>query len=249
MIDRFTQIGFDRQILLEWLEYTVNLVLAGNSRQGVYAALDEFLSDKLAVGSTAKRNARDKTITILMRIWFDGMPELESLRARGLEIIRQLPIEEHVPIHWGMSMAEYPFLKSVASNVGRLLRLQESVTSSQIQRRVREKYGERETVSRATQRVMYSFVDWGVLEKEGKTTIYRPGIIRHIDDPKLIAWLSEALLHANPDSRSLLNDLLQSPALFPFTLKWVPPNVIEELAHVQVAHQGLDGDLLILRKN
>ena len=249
MIDHFTQIGFDRQILFEWLEYTVNLVLAGNSRQGVYAALDEFLSNKLAVGSTAKRNARDKTITILMRIWFDGMPELESLRARGLEIIRQLPIEEHVPIHWGMSMAEYPFLKSVAANVGRLLRLQESVTSSQIQRRVREKYGERETVSRATQRVMYSFVDWGVLEKEAKAHVYKPAVVERIDNPKLIAWLVEALLHTKPDGRALLNDVLQSPALFPFTLKWVPPNVIEELAHVQVAHQGLDGDLLILRKN
>lgn len=249
MTNRFTQIGFDRQILLEWLEYTVNLVLAGNSRQGVYTALDEFLSDQLAVGSTAKRNARDKTITILMRVWFDGVPELESLRARGLEMIRLLPIEEHVPIHWGMSMAAYPFLKAVADNIGRLLRLQDSVTSSQVQRRVREKYGERETVIRAAQRVMYSFVNWGVLEKEAKAQVYKPGISRHIDNPELIAWLVEALLHANPDGRSLLNDLLQSPALFPFTLAWVPPNVIEELAHVQVAHQGLDGDLLILKKD
>lgn len=29
------------------------------------------------------------------------------------------------------------------------------------QRRMREEYGERETVSRATQRVLRSFIDWG----------------------------------------------------------------------------------------
>ena len=164
-------------------------------------------------------------------------------------MIRQLPTEKHMPIHWGMSMAAYPFLKAVADNIGRLLRLQDSVTSSQVQRRVREKYGERETVSRATQRVMYSFVDWEVLEKEAKAPVYKPAMMQHIDNPRLIAWLVEALLHTKPDGRALLNDLLQSPALFPFTLGWVPPNIIEELAHVQLAHQGLDGDLMILRKN
>jgi hypothetical protein len=96
---------------------------------------------------------------------------------------------------------------------------------------------------------MYSFVDWCVLEKEAKAPVYKPAMIERIDNPKRIARLVEALLHTKPDGRSLLNDLLQSPALFPFTLEWVPPNIVEELAHVHLAHQGLDGDLLILRKN
>jgi hypothetical protein len=166
------------------------------------------------VGSTAKRNARDKTITLLMRIWFDGVPEIKSLRMRALKIIRQLPTGERIPIHFGMSMATYPFLKIVADSIGRLLRLQNSLTSSQIQCRIREKYGDRETVSRATQRVIYSFIDWGVLEKEQKVSIYKSASVKYIDNPELVAWLIEAMLHAKPGNRSLFNDLLQTPAFF-----------------------------------
>ena len=62
-----------------------------------------------------------------------------------------------------MALAAYPFWGAVAAQTGRLLRLQGTVAAAQVQRRIKEGYGERDTVSRAARRVLRSFIDWRVL--------------------------------------------------------------------------------------
>jgi len=148
MRDRSRQIGFSQRIRLEWLERTAYLVLAGNDNESINTALAEFLQDKLSIGGKAQRGNREKAITILMKIWSNVPSELTSLRDSGLSLFKSLPRDVHIAIHWGMAMAVYPFWGAVASSTGRLLRLQGTASASQVQRRLREKYGERETVSR-----------------------------------------------------------------------------------------------------
>ncbi len=247
MTDRFSQIGFSRHICLEWLEHTANLVLAGNDETAISEILDESLRDQVAVGSSAKRNARDKTVTILMKIWANVQPELGSFRDRGLSIIRETPMEQHVAIHYGMAMAAYPFLKTVADNTGRLLRLQDSVKLSQIQRRLRDEYGDRGTVSRSTRYAISSFVDWGILSKGSSPGLYESGQVCHVDDEEVAIWLMEALLHATEDGRAPMSTALNSPALFPLSLPYVPSDLFLKYGHVDVVRHGLDQELLILR--
>jgi hypothetical protein len=146
---RMDQIGFSQRVRLEWLEQTANLVLAGNDKASVNDALQEVLKDKVSVGGQAVRGNREKIITILMKVWLTPPDELESLRVSGLELLNLLPRSDCLPVHWGMVMAVYPFWAAVAKQVGRLLRLQGSAAAAHVQRRVREQYGERETVSRA----------------------------------------------------------------------------------------------------
>ena len=86
-------------------------------------------------------------------------------------------------------MAVYPFWSGVATQVGRLLRLQGSAAATHVQRRVREQYGERETVSRRARYVMRSYLDWGVLHETGTKGIYTAGSKLSVDDSRLIAWL------------------------------------------------------------
>jgi hypothetical protein len=74
--------------------------------------------------------------------------------------------------HWGLSLAAYPFFKVVVETAGRLLTLQGSFTGAQAQRRVREIFGERETVTRAAQRVLRSLADWGVIRESGEPGVY-----------------------------------------------------------------------------
>ena len=130
-----------------------------------------------------------------------GVPsELESLRIEGLELLKYLPRTGHLAVHWGMVMAVYPFWSGVAVQVGRILRLQGSVAAAHVQRRIREQYGERETVSRAARRVLRSYLDWGVLQGTGKKGIYTAGTTLAVDDSRLIAWLTEASLHTRAGS-------------------------------------------------
>ncbi|WP_322488366.1 hypothetical protein [Chloroflexus sp.] len=246
---RLNQIGFSQRVRLEWLERTANLVLAGNDDAAIYHDLQELLKDKLSIGGNAKRSNREKVITILMKIWVRPPHELLPLQREGLNLLAQLPREEHIAIHWGMAMAAYPFWGNVAAQVGRLLRLQGSVTAGQVQRRVREHYGERDTVSRAVQRVLRSFVDWEVLkELSAAKGIYTAGLTRTIDQVEVIAWLAEAFLHAHPHGSVALRSLLDATSLFPFHLSYVPAaHLVAVCDRIDVLRHGLDQDLVMLR--
>ena len=188
-MQRRDQVGFSQRIRLDWLEYTANLVLAGNSREEIVAALGERLKEKLSVGSRPARGSnRDKAITILTRVWVTVPRELQSLRDEGLDHLRCRGPGDRMLVHWCMCMAVYPFFGTVADAVGRLLRLQGTAGAAQVQRRLRERFGERETVARAARRILRAYIDWGVLEETGEKGLYRGITKRVIDDPPLSVW-------------------------------------------------------------
>ena len=62
-------------------------------------------------------------------------------------------------VHWCMCMAACPFFGTAADAAGRLLRLQGTAAAAQIQHRLRERLGERETVARAARRVLMASID------------------------------------------------------------------------------------------
>ena len=246
-MNRFTQIGFSQRIRLPWLEQTANLVLAGTPRQTVLDALQALLHDKLSVGGHAERGNREKAITILMQIWVTVPTELACLRDAALELLQQLPPAEHLAVHWGMTMAVYPFFGSVAGSVGRLLRLQGTASAAQVQRRVKEKYGERDTVSRATRRVMRTFVDWGVLSEGSNTGVYVPGQVLAATNHRLAVWLVEAVLHTIPNNTSPLQAVIDAPSLFPLTLARLPADALAASRRMGIIRHDLDDDLVMLR--
>lgn len=243
------EIGFSQRVRLEWLERTANLVLAGNDKSLVKDALRELLKDKVSVGGQAERGNSEKIITILSKIWLSVPPEIESLRVGGLELLTSLPRPDRMAIHWGMVVATYPFWAAVATQVGRLLRLQGSAAAAQVQRRVREQYGERETVSRAARRVLRSYMDWGVLRETGLKGVYHAGSSLTIEDPQVIAWFVEASLFARPNGSAPLRDLIDSPSLFPFRLKPIHADtLLGASANLAILRHGLDDDLVMLQK-
>ncbi|MFH1931370.1 MAG: hypothetical protein ABIN18_07270 [Pseudomonadota bacterium] len=249
MNGRATQIGFSQRIQLDWLEKTANLVLAGNNQEAVYNELNDFLRDKLSFGSQAPRSNREKTITILIKVWQTVPHEIKYLRDDGLKLLQRLPKEDHKAIHWGMVLAVYPFWGFVAAQTGRLLKLQGKAAAVQVQRRIREQYGERETVSRAARRVLSSFRDWNILHKTEIKGIYSQGKQIIIQDPRIIAWLFEAYLHSREAKSSTLKDLFNNLSLFPFILeRVVPEKLISFSSRLELFRHGLDEDMILLNK-
>lgn len=250
MNSRANQIGFSQRVRLEWLEITANLVLAGNDKPAINEALQELLKDKVSIGGEAERGNREKIITILMKVWLNVPHELEPLRVNGLELLKRVPRSERIAIHWGMVMAVYPFWAAVASHVGRFLRLQGSATAAHVQRRIREQYGERETVSRAARRVLRSFIDWGVLSEMETKGVYSQGLCIHVDeDPQIISWLVEASLHSRSNGCAPLKDLIENTSLFPFCLKYISPDdLLANSPRLDILRHGLDDELVMLRK-
>ncbi len=241
------QIGFSQRIQLDWLEQTATLYLAGNTREQIQDTLQDILQDKLSVGGKAQRGNREKAITILLNTWVSVAKDITGLRDDGLDLLKQLPVQDHLSLHWGMSMAAYPFFGSVAETAGRLLQLQGTVAATQVQRRLREQFGERETVSRAARRILRCFIDWGVLQDTDDRGVYKPAPVRTIEDTKLVAWLIEAILLASDSHTKPLQAIIQSPALFPFSLSLPSMTQLADNNRLELFRQALDVDMVSLR--
>jgi len=241
-----TRIGFSQRIRVEWLEKTARLVLAGNTREEIEIELQDFLQDKLSIDGRAERGNREKAITILLKIWVSVPRPLGAFHKEGLEFLRKLPPEDHLAVHWGMTMAVYPFFANVAEQVGRLISLQESFTLAQIQRRIREQLGERETVARAARRILSSFVDWKVLERSAKRGNYEGASPRPVTHRRLVTWLIESVLISSNSASGFLKSIAQARSLFPFKVNSVNTNDLTENERLELHRQGLDEDIIML---
>lgn len=245
-MNRNVTVGFSQRIQLEWLERTALLYLAGYGRQEIVNGLQELLRERLSIGGTAERGNREKAISILMKVWVTVPAQLQGLRDDGLRFLRELPPEDHLALHWGMTMAVYPFVAIVAEAAGRLHKLQGKVAAAQVQRRVREQLGERETVARAARRVLRCFIDWQVLGETPEKGLYEAVPIRPVRDEGLAAWLVEATLRAGGSGMLPLRQVLASPALFPFSLGNPSPRSLESSGRLALYKQGLDEDMVML---
>ena len=246
--ERISRVGVSQRLRVEWLEATANLILAGNGSAAVQEALNRMLADKLSVGSRAARGSRHKTITILMRVWRNVPSSLEPLRDDGLAMLPALNASHRHAVHWGMTLAVYPFWGLVAAHTGRLLRLQGTAAAAQIQRRVREQHGERQTVSRATARALRSFVDWGVLKDESARGLYGPAKPRELSDGEVAAWLAEAVLRSRSSASGSVTNLLRHPSLFPYRAPHLAAaRLASRSRRLEVLRQGLDEEVLMLR--
>ncbi|MFC2167766.1 hypothetical protein ACFLRW_02190 [Acidobacteriota bacterium] len=249
MSNRFNQIGLDRLVRLEWLEKTTSYVIAGLESNDIRNILKNDLIPFFRSNNPNVRGSIDKTVTILLKVWLRVPTELENLRLKGLELIKQNPQQSHIVNHWGMLMATYPFWSAVAVQVGRLLKLQGDVKGSLIQRRIREQYGERETVSRRVRYILRSFLDWGVLHETDIKGEYRTGFSTDVDEIQLVAWLIEASLHSRSSGSASLMDLLESPCFFPFKIKHLlSGSFLSSSSSIEIIRHGLDKEMVILKK-
>lgn len=242
-------IGFSQRIQLDWLEYTANLVLTGNSRNDIVAALRERLRDRLSVGRDPERGNREKAITILTKVWVNVPEELGKLRDEGLQLLQQLPTRDHILVHWCMCMAVYPFFGTVAEATGRLLRLQGTAAASQVQRRVREQLGERETVSRAARRILRVFVDWAALVETDEKGIYQGYPEHKVDNMWLISWVIEAQLVAKGGKPQPPISLVRGPQMFPFDIASPAARYLENRTSIDLTRHGLDHEIMVCLKH
>ena len=247
---RNTHIGFSQRIQLEWFEQTANLILAGNDKASISAFLQKLLKDKVSIGGKSVRGNREKVIDIMLKTWHSVPCELEQLRDEGLEILQATPPKHRIAVHWSMVQTVYPFWGAVAAHTGRLLRLQGTVAAAQIQRRIREEYGERETASRAARRVLRTFIDWGVLNDTAERGIYERGERFSIDESRIVAWMVEASLHARVNGAAPIRNLQENPSYFPFRLTPISAEHLATLSpRLDVFRHSLDDDLVMLCKD
>jgi hypothetical protein len=246
---RHGAIGIKQVIRHEWMEKTVNLLLAGLETKSIRQELHAYLATRRGDGDQGQRSERTRrfVVDILMRSWVSPEEDLAAFRSGSLAFLRQHP-SRSLAVDWGIISAAYPFWFNVARQMGRLLALQKQVTQAQIIHRMKEQYGDRQTVSRSCQYVIRSYVAWGIIrDAEGKGCYEKAPPIPIIE-PGLALLLFESALLASPGARSTLGELLNNPAFFPFDLPGVGSELVtQHSARIDLVYSGLNDTLLQLK--
>lgn len=245
---RHESIGIKQTIRYEWMQKTTNLLLAGLDAKSIRKELHEFLADRKGSGSEEERGSTSRTqvVNMLMKIWVTPDEDLVQLSHSALQVVK-----EHPPMalcsHWAMISAAYPFWRNVAIQVGRLLNLQNQVTQQQITNRLKEQYGDRQTVSRYARCVIRSFVAWGVLEDSGAKGCYEKVEPVTLLDHNLAILMLEGALYALAEGKGRMDLLLNSPAFFSFQLPLMTGDFVSQHSdRIDVVRYGLDDELLML---
>jgi len=249
MSKRHDAIGIKQAIRYEWMQKTANLLLVGLDSKAVRQELHGFLSERKGDGSEGARSDQTRTFVVsnLMKIWVSPEPELVIFRDAALALLRE-HTSTGLAVHWAMVSAAYPFWFTVARQTGRLLSLQDQVTQMQIINRLKEQYGDRQTVSRYARFVIRSFIAWGVLKDSEVKGCYEKTAPMIITDQNLVILMIEAALHVSPEGKGALGLLLNNPAFFPFNLPVMSGDFVSQRTdRIDVVRYGLDDELLKLK--
>lgn len=250
MSKRHNAIGIKQIIRYEWMEKTSSMLLAGMDENSIRQELNEFLVFHKGDGSEEKRskNTCKFVVSNLMKIWVSPDPELTGFRDSALMLVSKHPSQAFA-IHWAMISAAYPFWFNTALQTGRLLNLQDLVTQHQIINRLKEQYGDRQTVSRYARYVIRSFVTWGLLKDSRCKGCYEKSNQFHVLNNEMFILLVEAALHARSEGKGSLKIITKSPALFAFKLPLITVDYISRNAsNITVIPYGMDDDFLQLKE-
>ena len=245
---RQESIGIKQVIRYEWMQQTTNLLLAGLDAQTIRQELHEYLADKKGNGTIGHRSTQTRKFAVgnLMTIWVTPAKELLPFRDAALEMIQEHP-KQAAAVHWSMISAAYPFWFTVARQTGRLLALQQQVTHNQIVKRLKEHYGDRQTVSRYAQYVIRSFVAWKVLHDTGTMGCYEKANNPRKLDADLAILMIESALFTMPDKKCALGLLINNPAFFPYQLPIMTAEYISEYnKRIIVDYKGFEDDIVSL---
>lgn len=246
---RHEKLGVKQTIQRHWMDRSVKMLLAGMTEKELREDLDDFLSTQKQSGGTGDRGQKTYGMAIsLLAAWFSPDRELIEFRDKALGLAQQMPPSEWLPLHWAIISASYPFWFNVAKQTGRLFNLQDQITQVQVFNRLKEQYGDRETVARNARYTVRSFVAWGVLNDSDTKGCYEKTQATTIDDNDLAILLVETALHATPDGKGALGLLLNNPAFFPFKLPLMSGDYIGQAnSRIEVVRYGLDDELLKLK--
>jgi hypothetical protein len=129
-----------------------------------------------------------------------------------------------------------------------LLKLQSEARRADVQRRLREQYGDRDFVNRITRYNISSFLDWGVVAELKRTGVYVSGTKIQSKNTEQLAWLAEAVLISRGKNQMKLSQIFYHPILFPLTLDTSHRLVLPSNSSLKLARQGLNEEIVFIER-
>lgn len=214
-------IGFDRSITLDWLDATAGISSETNDIDQIRNYLHAYLAEE-----RPHYTARQKTITVLTRIW-SRLPESDHpLRDEAFVLLPTLSQDDRIWLHWGMCLLAYPFFRDVVRTMDRSLRYYGGFSKTEIIQQMSETWGERTTMPRAAQRVIESLKNWGVVVTGDQKGRYERAPPLSTQNKDVEIWLLKAVVRANPNGSLPMDRIHTIPEVFPFSSSLTIPDVL-----------------------
>ena len=238
-----TEIVFRRKVRRVWLEEGMALAAKGLSwADARLVVAKEITAENQGIETISK------VLEHIKRIWFEPPIEAYELHSDALKIYSADSSHETKAIlNWGMMIASYPFVGSTGEALGRLLKLQKDAFRSDVQRRMREQYGDRDFVNRITRYNISSFLDWGIIKETQKKGTYVEGKKAKPNLPEYLAWLTEAVLISLGKTQIAFFELCNHPILFPVDLGTINSNLMHCNQRLRVERQNLSDEHIFLK--
>ncbi len=233
MVDK--NIGFARTVTRDWLDATATLRLESDDAAQIRAALDAKLQLRLE-----GKEFRRKTIDVLIGIWCKSAATAPALHTAALQLYGQAyTSEDHLWVHYGLALVQYPIFRSTTVTVGQLGRLNEALTRRQIKEQAAADWGHLGDLDRSVERICASLTGWGLLPEATPRFTYRPALrALRTESAALQSWLLACALHAHPAEALLLSDLLRLPELFPFDLTAIGATQLLQSGWFEIRREG-----------
>lgn len=207
-------VGFDRYVEKEWMDEAAKLVAEGKPLSEVNSLLDDFLLPSIE-GEISRR----KTKNILTATWVKSSTVETAFKAEAVELFQLANSTERLAIHYGMSIATYPYFLSLSKILGRLFKLQDEVTNAEFNRRVIESVGDRDSIKRAAARYLQSLIQWGIIVATDNSSV-KPNNKSRLHSSELVTWLYSSALFSAEKDRLSVDDIISDPAWFPFDIEY-----------------------------
>lgn len=223
-------IGFDRFIARSWLDLALAIAAGEREREELVRLLDLDI-----IGL----EARSKTSVILNRIWLSPHPTLVAYVADGVSLYQSNPNIDTMALHWCMALRSHPLFASIADSIGRLIKLHGEFTSSQVLRRIKEQYGDRASVVRATAAVIQTLVAWGVIVLlDSKQRRFGSGSAIPVKNLDIGLWALKAGIYTNGNQVELNANI---NSLYPLTLTRFNDSDISKSNELTLTSSGSGG--------
>lgn len=231
-------VGLSRNLKLQWLNKTVELVLDELEEQEIKNQLNEYLSFEIK----SPTNLR-KTREILMNIWVYENEISKRIRPSALQIIKTYP-EYELLVHWCMMMAAYPVFTDVCRLMGKLLDFQDEITLNQLKQKLFDEWGERTTLFHSIDKLISTLKEFDVLicDKPGKYRIN----IHKVTNPNVVAFMVYVLMLVDNGGYYTFNDISSSKYFFPFEYKLEKTILFE---NERFAFNNFGGEIAIALKD
>lgn len=221
-------VGLSRNIKIEWLNKTVDLVLDNKNYEEIKSELNEYLSYEIN-SPTNLRKSRD----ILLRIWAKTPDEYLAIRNKALETYKQDNVNK-LAIHWCMILLTYPIFIDINSLIGKVSNLQDTFTISWLKDKVYEVWGERTTLLHSIDKILQTLNYIGAIER------IKPGIYKikkyEITDYNTIDLMLSTIIKINQNAYYEISNLNTVPYMYSFKYEisheWIHKSSEFELSNI-----------------